>query len=207
MCNDSIRLLLLLSNLIWRIYPSIYLARRKEERGRKEKGKRKSSEGQTLVELSPIIRGNCALTAVTAPRFRRNHLMVNGHDADQQDRPEQDTLCVASQFLHGEKSHNHLVWEFMQSCSSSWGQTPPPPKREAERETLRRPPQPWVDAHYWRPGYPQSTRSQVVLIPLKNPSTTRGDRKLQSVHARSRSSFFHDAVTSACVSPLSERAL
>lgn len=57
--------------------------------------------------VTVIRSGHQKLTGVTAPRSGSDHLMVDGHDSDQQNRPEQKIFRVAPQFLDRKKSRDH----------------------------------------------------------------------------------------------------
>lgn len=132
---------------------------------------------QLLCKSCPcsVRTGNHKLTGTTAPCFCSNHLMVDGHDSDQQNRPEQETFAVAPQFLQGEKLRDHLgsrgkppaelIIGWVTRFVRSRGPIPPsacPP--------ACLPPLLAVGAHcYRRPGCPQRAPSVMALIPRKIP--------------------------------------
>lgn len=118
--------------------------------------------------------GNHKLTGTNAPCFCCNHLMVDGHDSDQQDRPEQEVFAVAPQLLQGEKLRDHLgsrgkrpaeliigrVTRFVRRrgpTRPSAGPSAPPPLLPVGARCYR------------RPGSAQCAPSVMALIPRKIP--------------------------------------
>lgn len=111
--------------------------------------------------------GHQKLTGITAPRSGSDHLMVDGHYSDQQNRPEQKIFRVAPQFLYRKKSRDHCGSRAKAATELFIGRvtrfvlrrclTPPRARPTATRLLP-------LDAHYRRLGYPQYAQHKVAVI-------------------------------------------
>lgn len=125
----------------------------------------KTSWARPVVTV--IWSGHQKLTGITAPCSGSDHLMVDGHYSDQQNRPEQKIFRVAPQFLYRKKSRDHCGSRAKAATELFIGRvtrfvlrrclTPPRARPTATRLLP-------LDAHYRRLGYPQYAQHKVAVI-------------------------------------------